>query len=676
MLVHMMWWQGDLAGARELLGVVLEAYGRTRSEDHRDLLAARLTLATMTSSQGDLADVRKLQEAVLEAHERMRSPEDTCILYGLLDLAFTMLEQGELAEASELANKVAQGMLEQLSWAGSALSRREARSVVEGAAFWHEMLRLLSSSVELAAPDQMRFELVESMRYVANLDLGPGVEATPTLVKLRAEIISVRGRLGDLVAASLSGECANEVIADEVTRLTARRDKLERQLRAEIVRQGAFLGSIRAPEVARGLPSDAVAIGFLRTRDWTQIGVGRFVSQADVLSAHALFPNGSLVEIELGEAEKLEELARNWREALESSLPRARGRSERGGVSIPATETGGDELSAWSLALREGILDPVLAELGKETKTLFVCPADFLHAVPLEALPLDGGLVGDRYRIVNQVSLRRFVAPAAPLACNEGPELLAIGHVAYGAEPQGPAMTLAAVSAQIDSATRSSHKELPETRDEVEGIDALFQETFGRASRLLIEDAATKAALHQFAPGVRFLHVATHGWFKEVQFPEPRPGALWTPLGARETLSSLAPMSFCGLALAGANHGRDSLGRVPGILTAEELAGMDLSSCELAVLSACETNVGIRSAGSGIESLQSGLHAAGVRTAITSLWKVDDYWTKELMLEFYRRIWVEGQPKAQALWDSKMAMRARRAETRHWAAWVLSGDPE
>ena len=38
---------------------------------------------------------------------------------------------------------------------------------------------------------------------------------------------------------------------------------------------------------------------------------------------------------------------------------------------------------------------------------------------------------------------------------------------------------------------------------------------------------------------------------------------------------------------------------------------MDLGSCELAVLSACETNVGYRRAGEGIHSLQAALHAAG-----------------------------------------------------------------
>ena len=54
---------------------------------------------------------------------------------------------------------------------------------------------------------------------------------------------------------------------------------------------------------------------------------------------------------------------------------------------------------------------------------------------------------------------------------------------------------------------------------------------------------------------------------------------------------------------------------MPGILTAEELATFDLRNCELAVLSACETNVGIRRAGQGIQSLQTALHAAGARTS-------------------------------------------------------------
>ena len=162
-----------------------------------------------------------------------------------------------------------------------------------------------------------------------------------------------------------------------------------------------------------------------------------------------------------------------------------------------------------------------------------------------------------------------------------------------------------------------------------------------------------------------------------MSFPDLRAsGPLWTPLDANEVVRSVAPLSLCGLALAGANRGCNSLGRVPGILTAEELAGVDLSACELAVLSGCETHAGLRSAGLGIQSLQTALHTAGVRTAITSLWRVDDDATRELMERFYSYLWVEQMSKAEALWKAKCNLRSDGHPKRHWAAWVLSGDPE
>jgi CHAT domain-containing protein len=117
-------------------------------------------------------------------------------------------------------------------------------------------------------------------------------------------------------------------------------------------------------------------------------------------------------------------------------------------------------------------------------------------------------------------------------------------------------------------------------------------------------------------------------------------------------------------------------------VTADEIAALDLSGCELAVLSACDTNVGERRVGQGVASLQRALQMAGARTVITSLWKVPDEATKELMLDFYRRIWVDKKPKAHALWEAKKRLRDAKDErgqplhtTRDWAAWVLTGDP-
>ena len=145
----------------------------------------------------------------------------------------------------------------------------------------------------------------------------------------------------------------------------------------------------------------------------------------------------------------------------------------------------------------------------------------------------------------------------------------------------------------------------------------------------------------------------------------------------------MSPMFLCGLALAGAKLPEDAIGRAPGLITADEPSKLDLSNCELAVLSACDTNVGDRRAGQGVASLRKALQMAGARPVITSLWKMPDEATKELMLDFYRRLWVEKEPKHQALWEAKSKLReakddrgAPKYTTRDWAAWVLTGNPD
>jgi CHAT domain-containing protein len=71
---------------------------------------------------------------------------------------------------------------------------------------------------------------------------------------------------------------------------------------------------------------------------------------------------------------------------------------------------------------------------------------------------------------------------------------------------------------------------------------------------------------------------------------------------------------------------------------------------------------------------------AGARSAITSLWKVPERATRELMLDFYRRLWIEREPVWQALWEAKRVLREAKDPsgrpiytTRDWAAWVLTG---
>jgi CHAT domain-containing protein len=144
-------------------------------------------------------------------------------------------------------------------------------------------------------------------------------------------------------------------------------------------------------------------------------------------------------------------------------------------------------------------------------------------------------------------------------------------------------------------------------------------------------------------------------------------------LDLEQTVSGLSPLVLTGLALSGANLPPDDLGRHAGILTAEEILSLDLSRCYLVTLSACDTSLGVRRAGQGYASLRAALQGAGARYVLTSLWKVGDEATMELMVDFYRRLWVQKKAPHVALWEAKVEARRKGAPFRDWAGWVLTG---
>jgi CHAT domain-containing protein len=122
------------------------------------------------------------------------------------------------------------------------------------------------------------------------------------------------------------------------------------------------------------------------------------------------------------------------------------------------------------------------------------------------------------------------------------------------------------------------------------------------------------------------------------------------------------------------------------MLTAEEVAELDLGAQELIVLSACESGLGHLSAGQGIIGLFGALDRAGTRAVVSALWKVEDRATTLLMESFYRRLWAAGAPigPAQALRAAQREMiRGNRtaptgepfSRPQFWAAFVVGGDP-
>jgi CHAT domain-containing protein len=117
-----------------------------------------------------------------------------------------------------------------------------------------------------------------------------------------------------------------------------------------------------------------------------------------------------------------------------------------------------------------------------------------------------------------------------------------------------------------------------------------------------------------------------------------------------------------------------------GILTAEEVAGLDLSGVELVVLSACDTGVGEIAAGEGVFGLRRAFQIAGARSVIMSLWSVDDLSTRAWMRALYEGRFDRDLPTADAVHEASLALlRDRRSKGLsthpfYWAAFVAAGD--
>lgn len=102
---------------------------------------------------------------------------------------------------------------------------------------------------------------------------------------------------------------------------------------------------------------------------------------------------------------------------------------------------------------------------------------------------------------------------------------------------------------------------------------------------------------------------------------------------------------------------------------------MDLRGTRLVVLSACETGVGDVQNGEGVYGLRRAVVLAGAESLVTSLWQVADDATKDLMVDYYKRL-LNGEGRSEALRNAQLTMMKSkdRSHPYYWAAFVPIGD--
>ncbi|ANQ49182.1 CHAT domain-containing protein [Flammeovirga sp. MY04] len=107
-----------------------------------------------------------------------------------------------------------------------------------------------------------------------------------------------------------------------------------------------------------------------------------------------------------------------------------------------------------------------------------------------------------------------------------------------------------------------------------------------------------------------------------------------------------------------------------GILTAYEVAGLNLQNTELLILSACQSGVSEVKEGQGISGLQYAFSIAGVKSVVMSLWNVDDQATQELMTKFYE-YWSDNNDRHQAFRKAQLDILKKYERPYYWGAFVM-----
>jgi hypothetical protein len=418
--------------------------------------------------------------------------------------------------------------------------------------------------------------------------------------------------------------------------------------------------------VAHALPGDTAVVEFVRydvgdfkavpARGEAQWKPARYL--AFVLPAGDPY-NVNLID--LGEAGPIERMIAGFRASITGG-----DRTLIPGDPLPGTNAND------GIELRRVLFDPLVPALGG-CRRLFLAPDGDLCRLPFEVLPVGAvrRLIDD-YRLsylgVGRDVLRFGVKtpgePASPLVVADPDfDLGTAGALIPAGEP-GPC---GRQSRALDP-SKLHFDPLPGTRTEGKHIAARL------GVQPWLNGTALEGRLKTF-PSTRILHIATHGFFLEDQKRDPDQDLLGM---GRLSHALENPLLRSGLVLAGANTWLRDEPLPPeaedGILTAEDVSGLDLLGTELVVLSACETGLGTVQIGEGVFGLRRAFMLAGARTLVMSLWKVPDRQTQELMEDFYQRILAD-EARSEALRLAQLAMKAKYPEPLYWGAFICQGDP-
>jgi CHAT domain-containing protein len=328
--------------------------------------------------------------------------------------------------------------------------------------------------------------------------------------------------------------------------------------------------------------------------------------------------------------------------------------------------------------------------------TIYFSPSNMFYQVGIEYLPCDAQhRIGDLYELY-RLSSTKSLAQRKP--ADKIRSAVIYGGLVYDMDeaqlqeqhdkllsehPQDPTLLayenvdapeyVAGMQRTLDSlSVRGSVHYLPGTRREASFIaDQLFQN--GIEPQVFMENSGIEETFKRLggtSPSI--IHIATHGFSLSRNQIKERKDQLVFLNEQTDNLDNM--LNYSGLLMSGANY-RLRGNKLPkdledGILTAREIAQVDLGNVGLVVLSACQTALGeVRS--DGVFGIQRSFKKAGAHSLLMSLWPVSDQATELMMTYFYKYL-MEGKTRQQAF---KMAQKSIQDEhftdPVFWASFIL-----
>ena len=320
---------------------------------------------------------------------------------------------------------------------------------------------------------------------------------------------------------------------------------------------------------------------------------------------------------------------------------------------------------------------PLIPEL-EGVKNIYFSPSGALYNIGIEYLP---GM--EDYNIYRLSSTRELVTGGKTKTKNRA---VLYGGLNYDARFEKSAIEKSIV--MLDEifkeranvrgmGLRGGKEYLEHTKEEID----IIAEEFDKVKWECLIDSAAMGTEESFkalsGKNIGCLHIATHGFYYA---KEDADNARYKFMLIDNDMISAEDKALTrsGLLMSGANHILEDE-ELPdnvedGILTAKEIADIDLRGLNLVVLSACQTGLGDISQGEGVFGLQRGFKKAGANSILMSLWEVNDEATQILMTQFYKNL-VSGQSKRQSLHSAQKYLReynnGRFNEPKYWAAFIL-----